>query len=150
MKPQFASIFLIVGTLALSCPLTAAASNNGIFLSTGNDGSVELSNLSGQPGEELAIAVPEGANPLAASTTGKTFLATPGIPQMTAPNSDNKGTAVASKSADQAETPELSANEQYRNHIQQQMNGSIRNAANPAVSRRYLMQSRPPLASFSR
>lgn len=151
MKPQFASIFLIAGALALGSPLASAVtSNNGIFLSTSADGSTELSNLSGEPGEELVIAVPEGANPPAATTNGNTFLSTPRIPQMTAPNSGNTGSAVASMSIEPADAPQLSSNELYRNHIQQQMHGSLRNAANPAVSRRYLMQSRPPLAAMGR
>ncbi|MFZ2268593.1 MAG: hypothetical protein WAV95_13545 [Azonexus sp.] len=150
MKPQFASIFLIAGALVLGSPLASAAtSSNGIFLNTSADGSTELSNLSGESGEELAIAVPEGANP-PATTGGNTFLSTPRIPQMMAPNSGNTGSAAASQSVESSDAPQLSSNEQYRNHIQQQMHGSLRNAANPAVSRRYLMQSRPPLAAMGR
>lgn len=146
MKLQFSRIFLVAAAIALGCSTASAAGHNAIFLQSGADGSSQLSNLSSAPGEELAIAEPEGANPAAASPADGTSAAPPGLPPITAPRAARPGTALASRRVD----PATSANEQYRDHLQQQMHGSLRHAANPAVARRYLMQSRPPLAAFGR
>ncbi|MBS1159159.1 MAG: hypothetical protein H6R15_1578 [Proteobacteria bacterium] len=150
MKLQFSRVYLVAAAIALGCSTASAAGHNAIFLQSGADGSSQLSNLSSAPGEELAIAEPEGANPAAATTADSTIAAPPGLPPMTAPSATRPGRALASRRVDPTSTPATSANEQYRDHLQQQMRGSLRNAANPAVSRRYLMQSRPPLAAFGR
>lgn len=142
-----------LGFLAACCLAftnAPAAPGSSIFLNSGASGAMELSNLAGEQDGELLIAAPEHPAPVASAAPPPPPAYAPSPAPATAPTPGSGRRAETSKATAAADDLGLSPNEQYRNRIQQQLQGSLRNAANPAVSRRYLMHSRPPMAAFGR
>lgn len=146
MKRQFFKQVTIVCFLNL-CFSVQAVESGGIYLSNGAEGSVKLSNLSGNDNAELMIAELPVIPPSALGNNSPDTTPAANVPVRQQPT-DSRQVATTSRTVAPAETSQISSNEHYRNHIEQQMNGSLRSAPNQAVSRRYLMQSRPQMASF--
>lgn len=149
-----------VQVMGLCCGLVwvssvMAAGSGGIFLNTNEDGTIELSNISSQQGSELLVA-PAPQAPVVPAP----LRAVPSSPKAAVAldqNAQQPSNASASAPADKAQTDTLktetgfahvSPNEKYRDQVLQPQNarGGVQNQA---ISRRYTMQNRPPLAANS-
>ena len=142
MKHHLGSVFLFACCIALGNHAEAVGSG-GIFVNSGADGAIELSNLSSGPDNELLIAAPE---PAATPTNAHSPSSASTSPVMSQ-SVESHGLAESSKAVEQqADASEMTHNERYRNQIMQQVQSGAR--PNPAVSRRYLMQTRQQMAAF--